>query len=93
MCVCNEMEIGLLYIVKSKKGKLQNSSYCTIHFKCVYVCVMSKKKKKMLGGLPIKPFAHWLPLRSRMGTLYLALLLSNITKYIIFVIYNLDKTL
>ena len=36
------MEIGLLHIVKSKTGKLHNSSYCIIHFKSVYVHVMNK---------------------------------------------------
>lgn len=43
-CICYQMEIGLLHIVKykSKTGKLHNSSYCTIHFKSVYVHVMNK---------------------------------------------------
>ena len=43
-CICYQMEIGLLHIVKykSKTGKLHNSSSCTIHFKSVYVHVMNK---------------------------------------------------
>lgn len=45
-------------LLNLKKIKLQDSSYCIIHFKCVFVCAMSQRKNKELGGLPTHPFAH-----------------------------------